>query len=640
MRHVAVPILCLLFAAPALAQDRSTPGALELYPTFQNIGVRLAYTGDADGDATARIEWREQDGPAWRPGMNLTRIDGPRWAGSVLWLTPDTPYEVRVVVEDPDGGGQVSGAARTRTRLPQTAGARTLWVSTTGDDAGPGTLGAPLRSVQAGLNAAQPGDEVRVRPGVYYETVRPPRGGTEQAPIHLVAEGPGVVLDGSDPAFLLRSDWRDDGGGVWSVPFSAAARLVVVDSTMRLFKHATLADLRAGTGGIAQGFALEGGRLHVRPEDGLTPNGRPVHVARFENAIYLDVSHVRVVGLEVRYYGTGGSGAGIYLRGGSRREVLGNVVHSIGGRSILLRVGAAEDLVEGNVCVDHRVSRWPWDAVKGREEELTFISHRGGRGVVIRGNVVRGGFDGISCGGDTGTEDLAADSDVHDNLIQDLGDDGSELEVFAGTNVRFWNNRIADVLAGVSLAPLGKGPCYVLYNVLVDHRRSAFKHSLTSTGMAFVAHNSVASRHAGAAGVWPSGSWSNVAFRNNILTGNGRPAVNDDAGESQTGITFNGDLLSATGGTLFRWKGTAYATLTALRSATGFEALGRSGDPLFMAVSDLRLRAGSPAIDAAIVLPGVNDRFMGAAPDIGFWEYPAAPPDSTPPAPVQDLRAE
>jgi hypothetical protein len=35
---------------------------------------------------------------------------------------------------------------------------------------------------------------------------------------------------------------------------------------------------------------------------------------------------------------------------------------------------------------------------------------------------------------------------------------------------------------------------------------------------------------------------------------------------------------------------------------------------------DFRLKPGSPAIDAGVVLPTINDDFSGKAPDIGAYE--------------------
>src|SRR5207249_84658 len=109
-----------LLAIPALpalawAQNASTPGALELYPTFEAVGARLAYTGDANLNASAWIEWRRTGDVTWQRGVSMTRITNNRWAGSVLWLMPNTAYEVRGVIDDPDGGGgATAGTVQTR----------------------------------------------------------------------------------------------------------------------------------------------------------------------------------------------------------------------------------------------------------------------------------------------------------------------------------------------------------------------------------------------------------------------------------------------------------------------------------------------------------------------------------------------
>jgi hypothetical protein len=118
--------------------------------------------------------------------------------------------------------------------------------------------------------------------------------------------------------------------------------------------------------------------------------------------------------------------------------------------------------------------------------------------------------------------------------------------------------------------------------------------------------------------------------------------VSDDAGESQAGCSYDGDLVWSDFSVLFRWKGVNYATLSALRAGTGLEANGTSGAPVFAdaAAGDLRLVPGSPGVDAARPLPGINDGFLGAGPDCGAHEtLPIAGGDLVPPARVTDLDA-
>ena len=80
----------------------------------------------------------------------------------------------------------------------------------------------------------------------------------------------------------------------------------------------------------------------------------------------------------------------------------------------------------------------------------------------------------------------------------------------------------------------------------------------------------------------------------------------------------------------------------------GVEATGVVGDPLFEDPSKnvFKLRAGSPMIDKGVVVAGITDGFIGAAPDLGAYEYggaaetpgprgavgppPAPPPDAGP----------
>ncbi len=632
--------VALLYAAllppAAFAQTASTAGALELYPTFNAIGARLAYTGDTDLDAVAHLEWRPSGQTAWRRGVDLARITNQRWAGSVMWLPEDAPVEVRAVIEDPDGGSSATASTRTRSTPSTVATGATWWVATGGNDANAGTSGAPLATLQAAADRANPGDQIRVRAGVYYQTLDCLRAGTAAARIQLVADGPGVVLDGSDPALLRRSDWRSDGGGIYSLPYAATTRLVCADSLQRLYKHASLAELVANTHGMTQGFAIEGGRLYVKLEDQSSPASHTMHVARYNAGIFLDNSYWRVAGFEIRYFGTGSNGSGIQLRGANGCWIAENHVHTVGGRGIFMRLSAADNLVERNLVRDPRVGLWPWDATKSHEEEITGISNRGGRGNVIRLNTVQGFFDGMDAN-DGLTENIAADADYYSNVVTGCGDDAIETDTVSGINLRLWDNSFDGNYSGISVAPNYQGPEYIVYNRITNYRRSAFKFSLSSAGQTWICHNTATTNVAGKPAVWPSGPYSNMHFRNNILVGNGISSVNDDPGESQTGNDYDGDLLYAPGSSsLFHWNSGYYGNLSALRSATGFEAHGRTGDPLFVApaTGDYRVQAGSPAIDAGLLLPGINDYYSGAGPDIGAGEYSASATTDVPPAPT------
>jgi hypothetical protein len=655
MRFAILVVLMGLAVPPALAQNGTTLDSLELYPTWNNIGVRVFYTGDVNANAGGHLEWRVRGDIAWRRGVNLTRIANGRFAASVIRVAAGQDHDVRAVVADPDGGsGSLAGIASTRpdpAHTPPPAG-RTWWVATTGSDANPGTSTQPFATLQAAADRAVAGEEIRVKPGLYHQSLDSVRPGTESRPIRLVADGPGVILDGSNPAHLHRADWQNDGGGLYSIPFPDSTRLICADSLQRLYRHSSVANLQAGAGGITQGWTIAGGRLHLRLEDGSSPAGHTIHVAHRDFGIRLRHDHWWVEGFEVRYFGLTAVGfdyisSGILLSVARRCVVRNNHVHTIGGRPIFLRDDAGDNLVEGNLVRDPRIDAWAllnWDAVKGHPEEITAISNRGGRGNVIRGNTIRGTFNGIDAreSEENHTEAVAADCDVVDNDIAQVGDDAFEIDVISGINTRWYRNVVDDIYVGCSIAPIDQGPTYVLYNQFTRFRRSAWKFSLGSVGHAWICHNTSYTAASARAAVHPSGLYSNMHFRNNILYGNGRECVSDDSGESLTGNDFDGDLLVSVGtSTLFRWKNTNYGTIAALRSATGFELAGRAGSPGFVnaAGGDFTLQPGSLAVDGGVLLPGINDTYAGAAPDMGCYER-ALPVDVLPPTPRADVALE
>jgi hypothetical protein len=437
------------------------------------------------------------------------------------------------------------------------------------------------------------------------------------------------------PAF--QSPTGADGGGIYSLPFAGATRVVCVDSLMRLYNQANLAALQTNALGVNQGFTVDTGRLYVKLEGGISPIGHKVHVARFNTGMFIDNSYWHVTGFEVRYFGTGSGGSGIY-DGRHQRLIENNHVHTMGGKPIFLRSMASDCLIEHNRCRDPRIYSWPWNATKGHNEENAALSNRGGRGVVVRFNVCQGTTDGVDTGGDDGvTENIGVDFDIHDNTITLMGDDALEPETTSGINVRVWHNRVDNVFSGCSIAPNTVGPTYVLYNTITNYQRGGFKFSLSGTAQIWICHNTVTSTVPGAPAVHPSGPYSNIHFRNNILVGNGSAAVSDDAGESQTGNDYDADSFASY--CAVRWKGVNYSSLSALRSGTGFETLGRAGDPLFVAPGNGDYMPGpaSPAIDGGIRLPGINDTYNGAAPDMGAIEFGIPGVDVVPPAAIRDL---
>ncbi|MFJ4698912.1 discoidin domain-containing protein [Streptomyces sp. NPDC088768] len=92
---------------------------------------------------------------------------------------------------------------------------RVLHVAVNGDDSHDGSASAPYRTIDKAAQVARPGDTVSVHAGLYRETVKPARGGTdEQHRITYTSAGDGeVVVKGSEEV----NSWTRASGDVWSV---------------------------------------------------------------------------------------------------------------------------------------------------------------------------------------------------------------------------------------------------------------------------------------------------------------------------------------------------------------------------------------------------------------------------------------
>src|SRR4029453_18909244 len=115
----------------AAATDiKVTPGELVVdHPTLINLGFEWVIDGDANRNAQVAVSYRRQGDAPWQQGLPLLRLQGERiyqrdswdlvspnmFAGSILDLQPDTPYEARFVLSDPDGIGGQRGSSVTRT---------------------------------------------------------------------------------------------------------------------------------------------------------------------------------------------------------------------------------------------------------------------------------------------------------------------------------------------------------------------------------------------------------------------------------------------------------------------------------------------------------------------------------------------
>ena len=221
----------------ALAGDAAQPiGEPQLErPTLRSLGAYWIVRGDDDKDASVRLEYRKAgNGGGWREGSPLFRVakgaheskehgskltvpdDAWLFAGSALMLEPDTKYELKLTLSDPDGG-----AATTKTLSAKTiaepvvpANARVRYVMP-GDDGGTGTKADPFKGIPEADKTAAPGDVFILLPGVYQNT-RLLKSGQRGKPIVWRGSGEGkTIIDGQGGAravvaIELQDVWFED----------------------------------------------------------------------------------------------------------------------------------------------------------------------------------------------------------------------------------------------------------------------------------------------------------------------------------------------------------------------------------------------------------------------------------------------
>jgi hypothetical protein len=276
-------------------------------------------------------------------------------------------------------------------------------------------------------------------------------------------------------------------------------------------------------------------------------------------------------------------------------------------------------------------------------QAISLTDSRGGN--IIRYNTIRstedhgfndaiGGSSNFSLKGSPNR-----DSDIYGNLISNCWDDCIESEG-ANMNVRIWSNYIHHSFVHIATASTSMGPLYIFRNILGESRISHQDRGggsiiktggrdveidgqrvSTLLGHRFIFHNTALQPN-GALDVFTSHELHNAVTRNNIFYTRGS-AYPRDRGEPRN--DFKNDL---TGG--FLGGGFVQSMFIPSDGNEWFLAptmkkiewgrIESVRDGKTVAITDPVLDVPNPAIDKGVRLPGFNDDFTGAAPDIGAYE--------------------
>jgi hypothetical protein len=281
-----------------------------------------------------------------------------------------------------------------------------------------------------------------------------------------------------------------------------------------------------------------------------------------------------------------------------------------------------------------------------------------GSGCVCRYNTIDSVFNGLymSRGFDTSAlyePRYLRNMDYYGNTITNIADDGLEPEG-AAMNLRIYGNRFQSVWNGFSDAPTTVGPIFFIRNTISDWGEGAIKSKYTSMldeAPGFFYHNTC---FLGTNSLIPlSTSMQDMrdTYKNNILVG-GSYIMNFTETPVNILLDYNSLYLTLLGTNYYR-ASKFYCTApdclspftrgeapdTAIRLEThGLFNDGIKRPHIADSVNvpyDFHLLRGAAEIDRGEIIPGINDDYSGAGPDIGAFEYTEiilaeSPPENLP----------
>ena len=321
------------------------------------------------------------------------------------------------------------------------------------------------------------------------------------------------------------------------------------------------------------------------------------------------------------------------------------LVETQGDGIIAFGQGTTDTYISDNVVIGS--TEWSEDALGVNGNNLGEGIAVTGPGNVIAYNRVTNFRDCISLLEDDGVVNQSS-IDIIGNDTDVCADDAIEADFSMG-NVRVLRNRMNNSFIALSSQPSLGGPTYFIRNVSFNNIFQVFKPNRGSVGDLWF-HNTVV-KSGDALGVYAGRVWSRATFRNNLFiggaggdtyngfdTGSGLPITVADADES---CDFDYDGFGVIDAEGFRGQvgDTQFTSFDELVNQTSennatlvdmsiFEANVAFPDAPFPAREnpDLRLAAGSAAVDQGLPLANLNDGFAGAAPDLGAYEVGAQPP--------------
>jgi len=669
---ICLAVLFLGSASAAGNENKVRAGEFIIdHPTLINLGFEWLIEGDDNRNAQVEVSYRKQGETEWKQALPLLRLQGERiyqnqgvfdvvspnmFAGSILDLEPDTAYEARFVMSDPDGFlGQNAKTVmkavtvRTRPEPKPYAGGRVFHVYP------PDYKGTKIEpafdavmcaynyycgggdTVTAGRPRVKAGDTILVHAGLYkyhpeyYTGDRTINATTPfEGTYYLTASGtpdqPIVIKGAGDGEVIF------DGNGNFNL-FNVKA------ANYNYFEGVTIRNTDIG---------IWAGTQFIAGSKGLT-----VKKCRFENVN---------LGVFTNYSGSSDFYiADNYFIG---RDDPGHLLGWIG-------------------------NFWAkFDGVDGQKFPPKLASYTAvrlyGPGHVVAYNYVANFHDGIDIetyGNPDGShandgphypprdywERRPVAIDYYNNYMTNFHDNAFEIDG-SMHNVRVMRNMMLNSASHPFCnQPAIGGPIYWIRNIAYHAPGGSTRMTNGAPGVLFY-NNTILTETA-------AGSSANVHWRNNLMLGeNSAPAIfSVNTNTNYSSSDYNGFRPNPGAAYSFQWSSPPWnipadysglltsrggsgvnPALTARRFATLAEYSRETRQDqhsvivdydIFVNVPrldaqdiakvqklykaedcDFRLKAGSAAIDKGMILPNVTDAFTGLAPDLGALEFGQTPP--------------
>lgn len=637
--------ISLLFGGTLAAQPVTVAGEFTVEPpTLVSLGFEWRISGDDNRNAKVETFYRKKGEQQWRDALPLMRVQREEigtapspnsearyppfrytaanmFSGSILNLEPGTEYECRFVLSDPDGvTGPATKTVTVQTRKePQPAVGGHVYnvypVGWTGPKQEPAFTGLMAAYYMGSAHydyenafppRVQPGDTILVHAGLY------------------VGDRFHYMVDAPHPGYLALGNVFD---GTYYLTQSGTADKPIV------IKAAGDGEVIFDGAGCQNLFNLMGGNYQY-----------------FEGITIRNTNVAFLLGIK----GIAGS-SGFTLKH-SRLYDIGRAVQDdwSGSKNFYI----ADNVLIGRHDPD-KMMGWTgtlWSKFPGYPELLKseYAIKVYGQGHVVAYNYVANWHDGIDVatyGPPDGSPNDIPDRvplaiDFYGNDILNMGDNCFETDGGA-RNVRVFRNRCFDSAHGaLSVQPMFGGPVYFYQNVVYNTPTGSLKYIEGSSGILTYNNTIIGEGRAGPA--------SNQHFRNNLILAQGAfdPVFAVTTFTNYSDSDYNGFRPNPGKDDSFEWNsppfGTAadfhatpvarrYKTLREYSEATGQERHSVLVDyDVFQHVPkpdmtdpqhvyhpdgfDFRLKPGSAAVDAGVVLPTITDGFTGRAPDLGAYE--------------------